>query len=71
MGKTFTFIGLFLVLCLALLLAVVAGDYGPWYFAWMVGTVMIVLIAAVGGALLDAQAERAAALALERNDGKH
>ncbi|WP_298214962.1 hypothetical protein [Acidocella sp.] len=55
MGKTFTFIGLFLVLCLALLLAVVAGDYGPWYFAWMVGTVMIVLIAACGAIMLDNQ----------------
>ena len=38
-------------------LTVILGDYGPWYFAWIVGTVMIVLISAAGGALLDTQAE--------------
>ncbi|MBU6418836.1 MAG: hypothetical protein KGQ79_03815 [Proteobacteria bacterium] len=58
MGKLFTFIGLGLVLALALLLAVVAGDYGPWYFAWMVGTVMIVLIAGCGAVLFDSQHEK-------------
>ncbi len=58
MGKYFTFVGLGLVLALALLLAVVAGDYGPWYFAWMVGTVMIVLIAGCGAVLFDAQHEK-------------
>lgn len=58
MGKFFTFVGLALVLALALLLAVVAGDYGPWYFAWMVGTVMIVLIAGCGAVLFDAQHEK-------------
>lgn len=57
MGKLFTFVSLALVLCLALLLAVVAGDYGPWYFAWMVGTVMIVLIASAGAVLYDNQHE--------------
>ncbi len=44
-----------LVLALALLLAVVAGDYAPWYFAWLVGTTMIVLIAASGAVLFEAQ----------------
>jgi len=34
---------------------VILGDYGAWYFAWLVGTVMIVLVAAAGGALLDVQ----------------
>ncbi len=58
MGKFFTFVGLAVVLALALLLAVVAGDYGPWYFAWMVGTVMIVLIAGAGAVLFDAQNEK-------------
>jgi amino acid transporter len=57
MGKFFTFVGLGVVLALALLLAVVAGDYGPWYFAWIVGTVMIVLIAGCGAVLFDAQHE--------------
>ncbi len=58
MGKFFTFVGLAVALALALLLAVVAGDYGPWYFAWMVGTVMIVLIAGAGAVLFDAQHEK-------------
>jgi predicted outer membrane lipoprotein len=44
-----------LVLALALLLAVVAGDYGPWYFAWLVGSTMIVLIAVSGAVLFEAQ----------------
>lgn len=44
-----------LVLVLALLLAVVAGDYAPWYFAWLVGSTMIVLIAASGAVLFEAQ----------------
>jgi peptidoglycan/LPS O-acetylase OafA/YrhL len=50
------FLALAGVLALALLLAVVAGDYGPWYFAWLVGTTMIILIAAAGAVLLEAQA---------------
>jgi|UniRef100_A0A8J4HET9 predicted outer membrane lipoprotein len=49
------FLGLAGVLFLALLLAVVAGDYGPWYFAWLVGTTMIVLIAAAGAVLMETQ----------------
>ncbi|WP_448101199.1 hypothetical protein [Luteibacter jiangsuensis] len=70
--KTFIQFTIFMLIAgLAIVLAIILGDRGAWYFAWLVGTVMIVLIAAVGGALLDAQDERAAALALERNDGKH
>lgn len=44
-----------LVLALALFLAVIAGDYGPWYFAWLVGTTMIVLVATAGAVLYEAQ----------------
>ena len=55
MGRFFKIIGLAIVLGLAVALAVVAGDYGPWYFAWMVGTVMIVLIAAAGAVMYDTQ----------------
>lgn len=40
-----------------IVLAVMLGDYGPWYFAWLVGTVMMVLVAAAGGALFDVQSE--------------
>ncbi|MBO1328348.1 hypothetical protein OQ496_08370 [Acetobacter suratthaniensis] len=47
--------GLGLVLVVALLFAVFVGDQGPWYFAWVVGTVMIVLIAGAGAILFDAQ----------------
>ena len=70
--KTFIQFTIFMLIAgLAIVLAIILGDRGAWYFAWLVGTVMIVLIAAVGGALLDAQDERAAALALERKDGRH
>lgn len=49
------FVGLAAALVLALLLAVVCGDYGPWYFGWLVGTVMIVLISVAGSVLFEAQ----------------
>ena len=55
MGNFFRFVGLGAVLMLALFIAVIAGDDGPWYFAWLVGTVMIVLIAAAGSVMLDTQ----------------
>lgn len=46
-----------IIALVVLLLTIVLGDYGPWYFAWIVGTVMIVLISAAGGAMLDTQIE--------------
>jgi hypothetical protein len=55
MGKLVKIFGLACVLALGVFLAVVAGDYGPWYFAWLVGTTMIVLIAAAGAVLYDTQ----------------
>ncbi len=58
MGKYAKIFSLAVVLGLAIFLAVVAGDYGPWYFAWLVGTTMIVLIAAAGAVLFDTQEER-------------
>ena len=42
---------------LVIFLAAILGDNGPWYFAWLVGTVMIVLISAAGAMLLDTQEE--------------
>lgn len=58
--KTLFYFLLFLVLAfVVILLAVMLGDIGAWYFAWIIGTVMIVLIAASGAALLDAQEEHA------------
>jgi predicted outer membrane lipoprotein len=47
----------FLISLWLIFLGVILGDYGPWYFAWLVGTVMIVLISAAGGALMDTQLE--------------
>ena len=42
MKNLFTFVGMALIMALSLFLAVITGDYGPWYFAWLVGTTMIV-----------------------------
>ena len=56
--KTFAkFLGLAVVLLIAIVLAVRCGDYGPWYFAWLVGTTMIILIAVAGGVLFETQLE--------------
>lgn len=70
--KTFIQFTIFMVIAvLAIALAVILGDRGAWYFAWLIGTVMIVLIAAVGGALLDAQDEHARTPAPEGKHGRH
>lgn len=53
------FVGLALAVAFALFIAVIAGDYGPWYFAWIVGTVMVVLISVASAVLFDAQIEKA------------
>lgn len=42
---------------LGLSLAAILGYWGPWYFAWTVGTIMTVLLAAFAGALYDRQAQ--------------
>lgn len=52
------FAGLGLILVIALLIAVFLGDQGPWYFAWLVGTVMIVLISVAGAILFDTQSDQ-------------
>jgi hypothetical protein len=59
--RTFLQFLLFMVIAAAvIILAAILGDVGAWYFAWLVGTTMIVLISAAGAALLDAQEEHAA-----------
>ena len=59
--KTFLQFSLFMVIALLMILmAIVLGESGAWYFAWLVGTGMIVLITAAGGAMLDTQVESAA-----------
>ncbi|WP_042266863.1 hypothetical protein [Paraburkholderia heleia] len=40
---------------IAIVLGVVVGDYGAWYFSWMIGTATIVLFAVAGGVLFDTQ----------------
>lgn len=58
--KTFLQFVVFMLLAVAAIaLAILLGDLGAWYFAWLVGTAMIVLIAAAGGVLLDTQDEHA------------
>lgn len=56
--KTFLYFVLFLIIAaIAIVIGVIIGDYGSWYFAWIVGTATIVLVAAAGGALFDVQEE--------------
>lgn len=58
--KTFLHFVLYTFLAIvAIILGVIIGDYGSWYFAWLIGTGMIVLIATAGAALFDSQEEEA------------
>lgn len=58
--RTLFFFLLFMVVAIAvIILAAILGDVGAWYFAWLVGTTMIVLVSAAGAALLDTQEEHA------------
>lgn len=58
--RTLLFFLLFMVVATAvIILAAILGDVGAWYFSWLVGTTMIVLVSAAGAALLDAQEEDA------------
>ena len=61
MKTLFVFILYFLIAVIAIVLGVIIGDYGSWYFAWLVGTGMMVLVAAAGGAWMDSQEEDAKA----------
>lgn len=56
--KTFFQFVLFMVIAaVVILLAIILGEMGAWYFSWLVGTGLIVLVTAAGGALLDTQDE--------------
>ena len=46
---------------LAILLGIALGERGAWYFAWLLGTVVAVMVAAGAGVMLDAQDAIAAA----------
>ena len=64
--KNFLYFVLFMVIALvAIVIGVIIGDYASWYFAWIVGTAMIVLVSAASGAFFDAQEED------RRNGGAH
>ena len=54
------FVVYMVIALIAIVLGVILGDYAPWYFAWLVGTVMLVLVAATGCAWMEAQDEEAA-----------
>lgn len=53
----FQFVMLMVIGGLSILLAIILGDRGAWYFAWVLGTIVIVLIAAAAGVMLDTQDE--------------
>lgn len=55
MRTLFEFSALMLLGMLLVALGIILGDYASWYFAWIVGTAMIVLVSAASGALFDAQ----------------
>jgi len=51
------FLVYFAIAAVILLLSILLGDMAPWYFAWILGTVMIILIAVSGAVLFEGQAE--------------
>ena len=57
MNVPLRFILAMIVTCVVILIAVILGDYGPWYFSWLLGTGFMVLVATAGAVLLDAQDE--------------
>jgi predicted outer membrane lipoprotein len=59
MGTLIRFVLYFTIAIVVIVLAILLGDYGAWYLAWVLGTVMIVLVSAAGAALLDTQEQDA------------
>lgn len=55
MDTLIRFILYFGIALVTILLAIILGDYGAWYLAWLLGTGLIVLVSAAGAALLDTQ----------------
>lgn len=52
---------LLILAVIAILIAVVMGDYGPWYLSWLLGTGFMILVAAMGGVLYEDQADERSA----------
>ena len=48
-----------IVAALAILIAIILGDYGPWYLSWFLGTGFMVLVATAAGVLFEAQEDAA------------
>lgn len=57
------------IAAIAILFAIILGDYGPWYLSWFLGTGFMVLVAASAGVLFEAQ-EDAAKAAQGRSPGE-
>ena len=51
------------VAILAIVIAVILGDYGPWYLSWFLGTGFMILVATAAGVLFESQEEGAQAAA--------
>lgn len=49
------FILAMVIALIVIVLSVILGDYGSWYFAWLLGTGFMILVAAMGGVLYEAQ----------------
>ncbi len=49
------FAALFTLSALLIALGVLLGEHGPWYFAWIVGSAMLVLVSAAAAAWFDVQ----------------
>ena len=49
------FVTYFVISMLVLFLSIVLGEQAPWYFAWVLGTTMAILIAVCGAVLLEGQ----------------
>lgn len=47
----------FFVAVLAIVVAVVLGESGPWYLSWLLGTGFMALASALGAIFLEAQDE--------------
>ena len=55
---------------LAILFAIILGDYGPWYLSWFLGTGFMVLVAVSAGVLFEAQDDARKAAAEARRSGR-
>lgn len=55
MAAFFRYVIWFSLAVAAIVLGVILGDYGAWYLSWILGTGMMILIAAMGGVLFETQ----------------